>query len=260
MAGAYTGSADPAGLSPTNLAVFNGAALFEGKNAGGLFGLWTTDGSAIGTHQLPVSGASALGLDPNSMTVSNSALLFNGVDTLNSRGLWTTNGTGPGTHEVTGITGTNAAGLDPADFTVFSGKVLFNGDNIAAARGLWTTNGTGPGTHEVTGIVGAPTEGLGLDPSEMTVFGSEVLFNGTNLSGVVGLWDTDGTAVDTHEITVNGATAGGVNPSDMAVLGSKALFQRAEWCERGRPERSSRFVGNRWDDGRHERADRDSRR
>ena len=227
------------GLSPSNLTAFNGQVLFEGNNAiSGNAGLWVTNGTAAGTMELSVSGAPATGLNPNSMTVFNGQVFFNGTDTSNSnfRGLWVTNGTGSGTHEVTGIAGTDpstglgSVGLDPSNFTVFAGKMLFNGAssaNVAGPAGhvgLWTTDGTAVGTHELTGIAGASTTGLGLDPGGLTVFGSEVLFSGADTSGVIGLWETDGTAGGTHEITVVGATGTGLSPKEMTVLGGKVLF------------------------------------
>src|SRR5205085_3592060 len=46
----------------------------------------------------------------------------------------------------------------------------------------------------------------------------EGLFNGNNTSGAPGLWETDGTAAGTHELTgINGANSNiSINPSGLA--------------------------------------------
>jgi hypothetical protein len=71
---------------------------------------------------------------------------------------------------------------------------------------LWETNGTAAGTHEVTAIAGAaPT---GLNPSNLTVFNDEVLFNGGDSGGLNGLWATNATVPGTFEVIAGPATTG----------------------------------------------------
>ena len=112
---------------------------------------------------------------------------------------------------------------DPSDLTVFNGEVLFNGVVSGSLHGLWVTDGTAGGTQELTD--GGVTTGLGLNPSDFTVFkNNEALFSGVDASGKVGLWETNGTALGTQEIPVNGAASGGVSPSNLTVLGDFALF------------------------------------
>ena len=95
--------------------------------------LWTTDGTAAGTVELvPVTGAGItanVGLNPSDLTVLGNQVLFNGVNNVagNLGGLWTTNGTAAGTHEITGITGAASTGVNPSDLTVYNGEALFNG-------------------------------------------------------------------------------------------------------------------------------------
>src|SRR5262249_34977854 len=153
--------------------------------AGGKLGLWVTDGTAAGTHELTgIAGADPFfGLSPSGFTVFTSEVLFSGSDTTNQFGLWVTDGTAAGTHELTGIVGANPTfELQPFDLTVFNGEVLFVGLDAAGQHGLWATDGTAAGTHEFTGISGANTSGLfaaGSDP-DFTVFDGKVLFKGIN--------------------------------------------------------------------------------
>ena len=233
IAGANASGVLAAASTATNspdFTVYNGAVLFNGLNnvGAGVHGLWTTNGTAPGTHEVTgINGAATTGVNPIDMTVFNGSVLFNGVDRAGHQGLWVTNGTGAGTKEVTGINGAASTGIDPTDMTVFNGEVLFNGvDNTGAGlSGLWVTNGTAPGTHEITVAGGADPSGL--NPTDLTVFGNEVLFNGLDQNGHPQLWETNGTA--TTELTgIPGANASanasGIAPSDLTVFNGEVLF------------------------------------
>jgi ELWxxDGT repeat protein len=212
-AGGLFGGPNGGVAAPPDFTVLHNEVLFNGVDAAAKNGLWVTDGTAAGTHELAViSGANASGVDPFDLTVFNHEVLFNGNDSSGDRdrGLWVTDGTAASTHELTGISGANAAGVNPSDLTVFKGKILFNGIDAAGKNGLWVTNGTAGGTHEITGIVGADPNGL--NPSDLTVFKNVVLFDGYDSSGKTGLWVTNGTAAGTHELTVADAYTGLVGP------------------------------------------------
>src|SRR5262249_9775902 len=191
--------------------------LFTGSNAANQHGLWVTDGTAAGTHELAVSGAFSGGLfnwfpggDNPDFTRFNGEVLFQGKDTSGNLGLWVTDGTAAGTHKLTGISGANSGGIfvltgfanfHPAACRLSRGEVGFSGVRAAGHGGLWVTDGTAAGTHEVTGGVG---------PESMTVFNGEVLFQGDNGGGGLGLWVTDGTAAGTHALAVSGASPFGL--------------------------------------------------
>jgi ELWxxDGT repeat protein len=183
--------------------VFNGETLFVGTNAAGGWGLWVTDGTAAGTHEVTgISGAFTSGIfsqpperggglessDPD-FTVFNGEVLFCGFNSSEKYGLWVTNGTAAGTHEVTGISGafTGEFGLSPSSFTVFNGEVLFVGRNTVGINSLWVTDGTAAGTHELTGIKGAYSGSGGLSPDYFVAIGNKVLFRGLNANGEAGL-------------------------------------------------------------------------
>jgi ELWxxDGT repeat protein len=239
VAGALTAPADgglPAGLGPSNLTVYDGDVFFGGDDASGAVGLWETDGTASGTHELTgIVGVATVGQNggapgifPGDLTVYNGQLLFSGDDAHGQTGLWESNGTASGTHELTGIVGapTSGKGLDPSYLTVINGHALFNGLDSSGQLGLWETDGTAAGTHELTGI--ALAAGTGLDPVGLTVFNGQVLFAGLDSSGQFGLWETDGTVAGTHELTgIAGAqTKGtGLAPSDLTVYNGEVLFR-----------------------------------
>jgi len=141
------------GLNPADMTPFNGKVLFNGTDTNGQIGLWVTNGTAAGTHELAgITGASANGLSPSELTVINGEVLFSGSDANGQIGLWVTDGTAAGTHELTGITGASADGLSPSELTIFNGEVLFSGVDASGQYGLWETDGTAAGTHELLGI------------------------------------------------------------------------------------------------------------
>ena len=92
--------------------------------------------------------------------------------------------------------------------------------DTAGHQGLWVTNGTGAGTQELTGSTAAAT---GIDPTDMTVFSGEVLFNGVD-AGLSGLWAWNGTGAT--ELLAGGGTSStkGLNPTDLTVFGNEVLF------------------------------------
>ncbi len=120
------------GLNPYDMTVFGANVLFGGTNANGKVGLWETDGTAGGTHEVTgISGADALvGLNPQFLTALGGEAVFSGRDTGGNTGLWVTDGTGPDTTELTGIKDINGdvvTDLTPRFLTGFNGEVLFNG-------------------------------------------------------------------------------------------------------------------------------------
>jgi ELWxxDGT repeat protein len=246
ISGAYSGGLFSAAMFTTFdlfFAVFNGEVLFNGTDTSGNNGLWITNGTAAGTHEVTgISGAYSGGIffnAPPDFTVFNSEVLFEGADASGGFGLWMTNGTAAGTTEVggianSGVSGASSFGLDPFYFTVFNGEVLFAGLDASEQTGLWITDGTAAGTMEVGGIANSGVSGassFGLDPVDLTVFNSEVLFAGLDASVNNGLWVTNGTAAGTFEVIgISGAYSGGVcneefgGPPDLAVFNGEVLF------------------------------------
>jgi ELWxxDGT repeat protein len=220
------------GVNYPSFTVFNGEVLFEGLDASGQLGLWLTNGTASGTHELTgISGTHSGGIFVSSatpdFTVFNSELLFAGVDASGNIGLWVSNGTVPGTYELTGISGASSIFADNPDFTVFDGQVLFGGFGTShPVAGLWVTNGTAAGTYELTGSISG-ADPWGVSPQDMTVFNGEVLFNGLDASFHNGLWVTNGTSAGTYELTgISGAAvaSNGLEPQFLTVFNGEVLF------------------------------------
>jgi hypothetical protein len=224
------------GVVQPNFALFNGEVLFEGVDASGAVGLWVTNGTAAGTQELTgISGVNANGLFAGGgvspqFTAFDGHVLFAGTDAGGAIDLWVTNGTAAGTYEITGISGADSGGgggFQPVDFTLFDGEVLLKGLDSTVGLGLWITNGTASGTYELTGIRGVSTAGLFLNTQPyFTPFNGEVIFAGTDINQIIGLWVTNGTSAGTHELTGIAGALNGVelNPTDLTVLNGEVLF------------------------------------
>jgi ELWxxDGT repeat protein len=115
--------------------------------------------------------------------------------------------------------------------------VLFEGDDASGHFGLWESNGTAAGTYELTGISGAFSAGIfgTVDIPLFATFNGEVLFDGSDTSGNIGLWVTNGMAAGTTEVGglgdsgVSGASSGGLNPFNFAVFNGEVLFWGARY-------------------------------
>ena len=221
--------------------------MFNGQDVNGSRGLWVSNGTAAGTSELSIDDAYSTGIDPTYLTAVGNLMFFNGLSEDGFSGgpvsdLWVTNGTAAGTTDL-------VDGINPKSLIAFGTEVLFTdgyGD-------LWVSNGTAAGTSELS-VANASSSGL--SPGNFTVFGSEVLFDGTDASNHDRLWVTQGTEATTSELPIavpdpyalktfgnkvlfdsggnlwiTDGTAGGTSelatylyPFDFTVLGNKALF------------------------------------
>jgi ELWxxDGT repeat protein len=227
ISGAYGGGN---GVSPYNITAFDGGALFAGEDASGVVGLWVTDGTIAGTHEVTsINGVYSTSLFPNGVypgfaVLNGGKVLFSGFSTGGLDELWVSDGTADGTHALN-ISGESAHGLTPVGMTLFNNEVLFTGTDGVGMRGLWVSDGTALGTHELTGINnvennGGPFSGSLPAGPDFTVFNSKVLFVGNDTQNSPAIWITDGTAAGTHELTENVF----IYPN-LTVFNGKVLFE-----------------------------------
>jgi ELWxxDGT repeat protein len=106
------------GVNP-DFTVFNNEGLFVGADSNVKTGLWVTDGTSSGTHEV----TTATGTAENLTVFKSNEVLFAGGD----HGLWVTDGTTQGTHELNAIKNAYPGALSPSNFVVFNGKALFEG-------------------------------------------------------------------------------------------------------------------------------------
>ncbi len=226
-------SPNPFGLLPQipieyfdPLGSVGGREVFVGP--GGGTSLWSTDGTAAGTT--PVA-AIPFASDLNSYgSLSYSSATIGGRIVYGQGGvLSVTDGTASGSSALVDFTA-QAGVLGSAEvygLTTIGSRAVFGvydqGDHSDDSASLYVTDGTTAGTAELDVPVLSGGLPAGLDPGDLTAFGSRVLFTGRDAGGgsvsPVGLWITDGTVAGTVEI------GAGLDPTGITALaGGTAEF------------------------------------
>jgi ELWxxDGT repeat protein len=220
--GSTVNGTSPLSTSTVNIAhTGTGELFFNARNAGGLAGLWVSDGSAAGTSELVVANASSFGVGPVYLAPFQGEVYFSGSDPNTHRQLWASNGTAAGTSELA-VTNSSTLGLTPEFLTSVGATLYFNGDPTTGLRGLWVSNGTAAGTSE---LVVANSSSLGLNPQSLMGFVGKLYFSGGDSSNDFGLWVSNGTAAGTSELTVVGANTTNFDPADITVYDGKLYFE-----------------------------------
>jgi hypothetical protein len=227
---------------PPDLTALGSKALFQGADARGQMTLWSTDGTSAGTRELKVPATLLDNHDADvglQFTLLRSKALFIGNGRNDSLNLWVTDGTSAGTKKLK-VMESYYRGLfyngEKPDFTVIGGRVIFVGVDRSIHRNLYSTNGTAVGTSKLQAAGSSPYGLFGDAYStfypDFTAVGKKAVFAGDDAKGFGGspqanLWVTDGTSEGTGELTVAGASSGGLAPTGFAVLGNKVLFSGA---------------------------------
>lgn len=134
-----TGGLASAGVAVSfpDFTLYNGQVIFQAVNASSHVGLWLTDGTVAGTHEITGiagGGPSLNGLNNPEFTVLNNKVYFQAGNTI-----WVTDGTAAGTHQALNVTGVGIASngflnmitFDPTAASVGDATlgILRSGDN-----------------------------------------------------------------------------------------------------------------------------------
>jgi ELWxxDGT repeat protein len=120
--------------------VSDGARLyFSARNSDSAITLWTSDGTAAGTHRVADSQSSAV--DPKNMTMLGSQLYFTATNPTTGYELWRSDGTSAGTALVGDLMpGTQSS--FPGQFTVVGDSLYFTTRGLFQSRNLWRVDAT----------------------------------------------------------------------------------------------------------------------
>ena len=178
--------ADPSGLAPSDLMVYNGEVLFRGLDQLGRPQLWMTNGTAVGTHELTgIVGAATtgVGLDPTNFEAFNGVVLFNGIDSHGHHELWKTNGTAAGTTEINPSSATESIGLFPVDLTWLAKSALTAVAPTISGTHATPTTADGP-VHPFSGVTIGDQNAGSTDTLTITLSsdGTTGLLSGTGLA------------------------------------------------------------------------------
>ena len=161
----------------TGLTELGGRLLFFGIAGGDTQqrGLWSTDGTAVGTTLLASVSVQPPGLNLGSFPLSpwtraGGQFFFRGWDAEHGFELWITDGTAAGTTRLDLAPG--SASSFPDSLAAAAGRVWFTANDGVHGRELWVSDGTPAGTHQteelVPGIFSALP--LGLTPAGGNLF------------------------------------------------------------------------------------------
>jgi ELWxxDGT repeat protein len=219
--GIYHASINTATLVAPNVHVVNGFQsvgtyeLFSvGSTGDPSFDLWTTDGTASGTHQLGAAmqlrSDTAIGSYGQFVIGDDGFIYFAGLDAI-----WRTDGTDAGTTQYVSPPG--QAALLPTSLVRFQGKIFFNYPCGTSSQCLWVSDGTAAGTNVV------------LDPNpEPTVENLAVAGSALFFTVDVGqqLFTSDGTTAGSHSLVTFATASQGADSGASGFIGlnGKVLF------------------------------------
>jgi ELWxxDGT repeat protein len=191
--------------SSPDFTTYNGVALFQGEDDGGNIGLWMTDGTGGGTHEIApssIAGASSQ-FAPDSFIVYQGKVYFAAQNNTNDTGgggnLWVTDGTAAGTTQIHVATEaasgffSNGGFRSNPSFTIVDGILMFRGFDSSGRDGTWLFTGGLPIEISTVGTVSPDIHSPNLvtfrDPTSNDYFGDST--SDVALTGPGGLIDWD---------------------------------------------------------------------
>lgn len=197
-----------ASSSPSNLIALGTRVLFT-ATVGGVFGLYSSDGSAAGTSLIRAFPSGAEFARPARV---GSFVYFALNDQAQGLEPWVTDGSTAGTRLLADLA-PGGESSNPAGFLDLNGRCVFGTANWQGGA-LWETDGTTPGTRVISSFAVQALPGV--------VLGSTLFFRAGDAAGN-GLWISDGTAAGTRELL--DANAGRISdPENFVAVGSRIVF------------------------------------
>jgi ELWxxDGT repeat protein len=148
--------------------------------------LWTSDGTAGGTHILKDIVAGSNGLNPTGLTDVNGTLFFF-VQIGDGPQLWKSDGTAGGTVQVKDLGYGGNGGFEPANFTVVGTRLFFTAGSRIEDLGLYVSDGSVSGTLRLKDIRHEDT------PPSLAAINDRLLFAIDDGERGRELWKSDGT-------------------------------------------------------------------
>jgi ELWxxDGT repeat protein len=183
--------------------------------------LWSTDGTAAGTHMVKDICPGACSSFPYGYSTFAGQLLFAADDGVHGTELWATDGTAGGTRMIADVC-PGSCGSVPYQQAVAGPRALFLAQNASSAYQLWSTNGTAAGTIRLTRF---DDPGFNLVGDDAEVNGV-LLFAGADPTHGIEPWVSDGTRAGTHlllDLNTTESPDGAAAPRPQAAAGKRRL-------------------------------------
>ena len=175
-----------------DLVSFDGTTVFFlGDESGGDIGLWSTDGTVLGTQLVFDLPDSFLGFE---LFIHNGLMFFAANDGGGDVVLWKSDGTNGGTEQIQDVS--PAGNILPFSFLELGSTLYFFAGDSSTTSGaaIWTTDGTALGTTMIKEGFGS-ISGVGV-----RVLGNEFFFFAETTDLGMELWKSDGTADGTVNV------------------------------------------------------------
>ncbi len=153
-------------------AVLHGRAFFVVDDPTTGPELWTSDGTAAGTHLVKDIHPGTTGASPQWLTAAGDGIFFTADDGVHGRELWWSDGSDTGTRMVKDIVPGAGSGL-PQELAFVDSVLLFSAHDATAGREMWASNGSEAGTVRIQDIDPGPEPS---SPMSFTVAGPNVFF------------------------------------------------------------------------------------
>jgi ELWxxDGT repeat protein len=190
-----------------NARVYKDMIIFNGVDGQGNIGLWRSDGTAAGTHELkeltelqpepfpPLYRPARRYAELGGMLYFITDPARNIFENTEFGELWRTDGTVAGTSRISIVHNSFYPML--AQLTASGGKLFFTAQpsEVIVGNELWVSDGTSEGTHVLNQVFG----GQGGILSNFVDYNGTLLFRVDDTDGNY-LWRSDGTAVGTYPI------------------------------------------------------------
>jgi len=173
--------------------------------------LWTSDGTAAGTHLVADISVGIGDSYPCYLTALGGHVFFSAVGPAGNE-LWSSDGSTAGTVQVADI---NPGPLSsyPSSLTVFNGALYFAADDGVHGTELWKSDGSAAGTVLVADVVPGQDASypapLGMLNGKL-LFETFILSSQTTVGYVSQLWLTDGTASGTSQLATLAVNSGAI--------------------------------------------------
>ncbi|HXC54132.1 MAG TPA: ELWxxDGT repeat protein [Rhizomicrobium sp.] len=185
----------------TNPVLLGSTIYFMGNDQAHGNELWSSDGTAAGTHLLKDISPGFVNSNPQQLVLSGSEVFFTANDGVHGLELWASDGTAAGTQMVKDIKPGDGSSSLFGLTAVLGNAVMFSADDGVHGSELWISNGTEAGTvmlDDISPGALANSPPNSSSPFGFTTVGSNIFFQATTVGSGNELWVTDGTAAGTH--------------------------------------------------------------
>jgi ELWxxDGT repeat protein len=154
--------------------------------------LWSTDGTATGTHQVADIYPGALSSNPCQLTRMAGRIYFSATSALGTE-LWRSDGTAPGTWQVADLAPGDLSSF-PSNLTAWHGDLYFGLADGSHGAQIWRSDGTAAGTKLFVDLVPGDLNAYGFPAGTLPrylLLGSAVP-DSSGFFYTSSLWSTDG--------------------------------------------------------------------